>query len=218
MHARGPHIPEEESAEAIAWARKRKIELLILEHDPLAHPEVAQNGRQRCYYCKQMLLKKAREALSARGRDDFCLCDGGNRDDLAAYRPGLCAVAEAGVRSPLAQAGMGKAQIHASAAASGLERPWQKARPCLLTRLAYGLAPSAPLLQRIAHCEAALSRLGADLGDFRLRLAPEPLLQLERLPEDSRAKLEHTLAAHGFAKASFLISDKISGFFDQRNS
>lgn len=224
LHGRGPHMNPEESAAAEAWARARGLRLLILDYDPLHLPEVAANSRERCYACKRGLLAVMRAALADLGEEGRTLCDGGNADDLSSFRPGLRAVAEAGVRSPLAEAGLGKARIRELARQTGLEQPDQAPRPCLLTRLAYGLKPEASLLARLAGAEAALAALDvADRrafgpeggwGEFRLRCAPEPLFQCARLPGRLFAPLEKVLAAHGFAPFGVRLGPAVSGFFD----
>lgn len=228
LHGAGPHVPAEESAAAREWARGRGLRLLVFHHDPLPLPEVAANSRERCYACKRGLIASMRAVLAAAGGEGRVLCDGGNADDQRAFRPGLRAVAEAGVRSPLAEAGLSKAQIRELARATGLDRPDQAARPCLLTRLAYGMKPDSALLARLASAEAALAALdaarsaergtdgapGGGLGDFRLRLAPEPVLQCARLPGSLAPAVEDLLAAHGFAPFTVVTGEKVSGFFD----
>ena len=246
VHARGPHMPPEESEGALAWAANTGLPLLVPEYDPLALPEVAANSRQRCYHCKRGLLASLSAALTARENENAgraviprALCDGTNADDLLAYRPGLQALAEAGVRSPLAEAGLAKEDIRQWARAIGLDRPLQRARPCLLTRLAYGLTPQKDILARLARAEARLAALrlpGAaaaagdapfsggsappglspdgPLGDFRLRLTPAPLLQAERLPEALRPAVEAVLARYGFTPCDVLLGRDVSGFYD----
>ena len=231
LHARGPHIPPEESAQAAQWARENSLPLLLVDFDPLALPEVAANSRERCYGCKKGLITTLRMALreteSERDESRRLLCDGSNADDLRAFRPGLRALAEAGVRSPLAEAGLSKETIRALAASTGLDRPEQKARPCLLTRLAYGLSPDAGPLARLARAESALAQLSAPghapggtpdsapvWGDFRLRLTPAPLLQVTRLPGNAGPLAEAVLSEHGFAPCEIRLTDKVSGFFD----
>ena len=224
LHGEGPHVPEEESAAARAWAQGRGLRLLSFVHDPLALPVVAANSRERCYACKRALIAGMRAALAAAGEAGRPLCDGGNADDQRAFRPGLRAVAEARVRSPLAEAGLTKAAIRELARATGLDRPEQAARPCLLTRLAYGMRPDAALLKRVAAAEAALTALDAadreargpegGFGDFRLRLTPEPVLQCARLPERLAAAAGAILAEQGFAPFSVVAGGTVSGFFD----
>lgn len=224
LHGAGPHVPAEESHAAREWARARGLALLTFRHDPLALAEVAANSRERCYACKRALITGMRAALGEAGEGERVLCDGGNADDQRAFRPGLRAVAEAGVRSPLAEAGLGKDTLRKLARATGLDRPDQPARPCLLTRLAYGMRPTAPLLARVARAEAALAALaaadreaagpGGGFGEFRLRLAPEAIFQCGRLPARLEAGLEEVLAEQGFTPFTVLRGERVSGFFD----
>ena len=255
VHARGPHVPPEESASALAWADARALPLLVVDFDPLSLPEVAANSRQRCYACKQGLLAAIARALihseevgcaTPAGKGSHgsrLLCDGSNADDLTAFRPGLRALKEAGVLSPLAEAGMSKAAIRAAARAVRLDNPDQRARPCLLTRLAYGLSPEKDVLRRLACAESCLAALscgaqedsaargqqagegsaapgpwtGCGLGDFRLRLAPQPVLQAQFLPERLEEPVRRILEAHGFADCELLVGQGVSGFFDRQD-
>lgn len=233
VHAHGPHISARESAEAVAWAQQRGLRLLVAAYDPLDLPEVAENSPQRCYGCKKGLVALLRGHLADLEREDGqrVLCDGTNADDLSAYRPGLRALTEGGVRSPLAEAGLSKAAVREAARATGLDRPDQRARPCLLTRLAYGQRPQAAVLARLAACEEALAALeasgasvaygsgarGPALGDFRLRLSPAPVLQAERLPDALRPQVEAVLREYGFSPCGLKIGGAISGFYDGEN-
>lgn len=217
IHAAGPHIPPGESSYALDWARRSGIECLLLEYDPLADPQVARNDKTRCYWCKRALLAKMGEAV--RGRDSGPICDGSHLDDASGYRPGRKALAEAGVLSPLAEAGLRKADIRVLAQESGMERADQKARPCLLTRFAYGLQPDAGSLRKLADCEAELETRALALdppADFRLRLTPHALLQWTG-PADWRY-IHSVLAKHGFENADIRQCESVSGFFDQSSA
>ena len=237
VHVYGPHIPPQESAGAAAWARERGLRLHTARFDPLALAEVETNSPQRCYGCKTGLVALLRGELAPMAEaHDRVLCDGTNADDLQAYRPGLRALEEGRVHSPLAKAGLTKAQVREAARATGLDRPWQRARPCLLTRLAYGMRPEADTLARLAAAEADLAALGATasaqgaaqvvpeegsvgaLGDFRLRLTPEPVLQAEKLPEELLHELRNILIRHGFWPCGLEAGGNISGFYDAGNS
>ena len=238
VHVYGPHIPPQESAGAAAWARERGLCLHTARFDPLALPEVETNSPQRCYGCKTGLVALLRGEIAPMAEaHDRVLCDGTNADDLLAYRPGLRALEEGRVHSPLAEAGLTKAQVREAARATGLDRPWQRARPCLLTRLAYGMRPEAGTLARLAAAEADLAALGATasvqgesqcavpeegsvgaLGDFRLRLTPEPVLQAEKLPEELLPEVKSILGCHGFWPCRLEAGGKISGFYDVGNS
>lgn len=242
VHVYGPHIPPQESAGAAAWARERGLRLHTARFDPLALAEVETNSPQRCYGCKTGLVALLRGELAPMAEaHDRVLCDGTNADDLQAYRPGLRALEEGRVRSPLAEAGLTKAQVREAARATGLDRPWQRARPCLLTRLAYGMRPEADTLARLAAAEADLAALGETasaqgeaqgaalaakqdggragaLGDFRLRLTPEPVLQAEKLPKELFPELQNILIRHGFWPCRLEAGGNISGFYDAGNS
>lgn len=208
VHATGPHLPAEESRQARRWAARRGVPLEEVRAHVLDLPGVANNSRERCYHCKTHLLTLMRQHAPHR-----IVCDGTNADDLGVYRPGLHALREAGVRSPLAEAGLHKARLRELAAATGLEDPQQAARPCLLTRLAYGMRPQASLLERVAAAEAALADLG--LRDFRLRLTPAPVLQSLPLPEAMRAAALRLVAEYGFPDATLLEESRLSGYFDR---
>ncbi|MDE5833405.1 MAG: hypothetical protein K2H64_10595, partial [Desulfovibrio sp.] len=124
------------------------------------------------------------------------------------------AVKEAGVVSPLAMAGMGKTAIRQAARATGMERWDQKARPCLLTRFAYGLPPDEKTLERLALAEDALEK---ELGpaDFRLRLLPRPLLQIAAGETPDRAVLLEILEREGFSGAEIETVQNPGGYFDR---
>lgn len=218
LHARGPHVPPQESEAALLWAGQRGLRLHVVDFRPLDLPDVACNSPQRCYACKGALLQCLRGALPSSAQ--VVLCDGSNADDQRAFRPGLRALREAGVRSPLAEAGLSKAMLRALAAHWGLDHPQQTARPCLLTRFAYGLRPREDMLGRLAAVEAGLAALhdgGGQplLGDFRLRLLPAPLLQASRLPDDASWQVRDVLARHGFWPCCWQVEPHISGFHDR---
>ncbi len=236
LHAFGPHIPAAETAYALDFAQRVGLPLLKIEFDPLALPGVADNGKERCYFCKKALIAAMAEALNdceateqafaavagTRPRKinlkvgvygGRTLCDGSNADDLLAYRPGMVALREDGVLSPLAGAGLSKAAIRRMAQLAGMENPQQASRPCLLTRLAYGMNPNAEILRRLADVEAELQvTLGID--NFRLRLTPEPLLQCPELAPRQRHMALEVLARRGFTGTAILEGNTISGFFD----
>lgn len=215
VHVSGPHIPPQESAGAAAWAQQRGLPLRTASFDPLPLAEVENNSPLRCYGCKTGLVNLLRAELAA-AEDGLerVLCDGTNADDLQAYRPGLRALQEGRVCSPLAEAGLAKAAVREAARATGLDRPEQRARPCLLTRLAYGMRPDAATLARLAAAEEAIALTGGPLGDFRLRLTPDPVLQAEQMPESLRPHVQSLLQSYGFWPCKMEIGGSISGFYD----
>jgi len=172
-----PFQPDFELEDARETARRIGVPLTVIDFDILTVPEAAANPPDRCYYCKRALFTRLLEAAEA---DGFPLvADGGNASDDAGDRPGMRALRELGVRSPLRECGVTKADIRRLAHGAGLP-VWDKpSYACLATRIPAGTAITARDLERVAKGEAALMSQG--LSDFRLRLRGEDgLLQVRR--------------------------------------
>ena len=158
--------PAFELADAQKLAEGLGVEVTVLELDALADPRVAANPADRCYYCKQNLFRTLKERAIADGYP--VLLDGTNASDEAGDRPGMRALAELSVRSPLRECGLTKAEIRARSKEAGLFT-WDKpAYACLATRVPAGEAITADLLARVEGAEDALFRLG--YTDFRVRV------------------------------------------------
>lgn len=140
--------------------------LTVLEFDILTVPEVAANPQDRCYHCKRALFTRLLEAAKA---DGFPLVlDGCNASDDAADRPGMRALRELGIRSPLRECGVTKSDVRRLARKAQLP-VWNKpSYACLATRVPAGVAIRREDLERIARGENLLMSLG--FSDFRLRL------------------------------------------------
>lgn len=242
FHIQGPHVPAAESAEASAWAREHGLGLTLIDLDPLRIPQVRTNDMLRCYHCKRYLFMALREAALAHpafAGETPVLCDGSNLSDRDSYRPGLRALEELGVRSPLAEVGLTKEAIRGLAAQTGLDRPDQQARPCLLTRFAYGLSPTARALAALEAAEAAIAALlaaeCASVPEFRLRFVAEaehampsnassPLADAFCLelhlgaepPERLKQQLIAAVVAQGLAHPRLVTLERISGHYDRR--
>jgi len=124
-------------------------------------------------------------------------------DDLRDFRPGQRAAAEAGVRGPLAEAGMAKADVRALSRELGLPTWDLPASPCLASRVAYGIAVTPAVLRRVERAEAAVRRLGfrelrvRHLGrGARVEVAPEELARLADAV--LRARVEDAVRAAGY--------------------
>ena len=158
--------PAFELADAQKLAERLGVEVTVLELDALADPRVAANPADRCYYCKQNLFRTLKDRAIADGYP--VLLDGTNASDEAGDRPGMRALAELSVRSPLRECGLTKAEIRARSREAGLFT-WDKpAYACLATRVPAGEAITADLLARVEGAEDALFRLG--YTDFRVRV------------------------------------------------
>ena len=158
--------PVFELEDARETAGRLGVELRVLEADIPA---------DRCYYCKRALFTRLLEEAA---RDGFpVVVDGCNASDDAGDRPGMRALAELGIRSPLRECGIGKAEVRRMAREAGL-RVWNKpSYACLATRVPAGTAISAAALERVERGETALMALG--FSDLRLRLREEDgLLQV----------------------------------------
>ena len=158
--------PSFELADARKLAAGLGVEVTVLELDALADPQVAANPADRCYYCKQNLFRTLKERAIADGYP--VLLDGTNASDEAGDRPGMRALAELSVRSPLRECGLTKAEIRARSREAGLFT-WDKpAYACLATRVPAGETITAETLARVEGAEDALFRLG--YTDFRVRV------------------------------------------------
>lgn len=219
VHISGPHVAPAETRFALDWAMAQGLEVRVLRLDPLTLPEVAAGGRERCYACKRFLFEQIMSVAEGR------VCDGSNASDAALFRPGLRAVRELGVVSPLAESGLTKDAIRALARRTGLVWPEQQARACLLTRLPYGMSPDPDLLARLAEGERAvddaLRRTGHANQSFRLRVCESGGHELHLGPgihsADVFRALEETLHAAGFPSTPVRSMDSVSGYFDKKH-
>ncbi len=155
-----------ELEDAISLATQLKAELDILSFDVLAIPEVVTNPADRCYHCKQALFAQILKAAQADGFP--CLLDGTNASDDAADRPGMRALQELRVLSPLRLCGLTKGDIRRLSKEAGLFTHDKPAYACLATRIPTGDRITAEKLQKTELAETYLSSLG--LRDFRVRL------------------------------------------------
>ena len=158
--------PEFEYEDARRLAEEVGVPLRVVVADILSVPLAAANGPDRCYHCKRALFALLWEA--ARRDGHTLLLDGTNASDDAGDRPGLRALRELEVRSPLRECGLTKAEIRAQSKKAGLFT-WNKpAYACLATRIPTGTAITAGDLERVEAAEGALFALG--FTDFRVRL------------------------------------------------
>lgn len=151
------------------------LPLTVLEADVLSDPQIAANPANRCYVCKRALFSLLGKAAA---QDGYTLViDGTNASDDEGDRPGMQALRELQVRSPLRECGVTKQEVRAKSREVGLFT-WNKpSYACLATRIPTGTAITAEALGRIEQGEQALFELG--FSNFRLRLRGDTaLLQL----------------------------------------
>jgi pyridinium-3,5-biscarboxylic acid mononucleotide sulfurtransferase len=158
LTADSPSVPRAELEVARAVAAGFGVQHVILPTAELDDPAYRANTPDRCYFCKSNYLDELLAYASANGYP--YLVDGANADDFGDYRPGQKAARERGVRSPLQEVGLTKAEIRALARERGLPN-WDKpAAACLASRIPYGAPVTAEALAQIEAAEGHLHRLG----------------------------------------------------------
>ena len=169
----------------------------------LRNPRYARNDAERCYHCKSELFQQLMPLAAELGLRHVAY--GLIADDLTDFRPGRRAAEEAGVRSPLAETGLTKADVRLLSRAMGLPTWDLPASPCLSSRVAYGLPVTAPVLRQVERAEDALRALGfreyrvRHLGrSARVEIAPE---ELPRLADAGlRSAVEAAVRQAGYAE------------------
>lgn len=152
-----PSLPAAERAESADLAAEWGLRWCEVETDELADAAYTRNDADRCYWCKDALLRAARPLATAEGATVVL---GVNLDDLGDHRPGQRAASERGAAFPLVDAGFGKSDVRAWSRRLGL-RTWDKpAAACLASRLPYGTPVTLRRLAAVERAEAALRSLG----------------------------------------------------------
>lgn len=147
-------LAAEELESAKQVARETGIRHVIIEYDELANPEFVKNDGTRCYHCRTELgqhLAKEASRLNIK-----LMVDGTHVDDLSDYRPGIRALRENGVRSPLAELGIGKASVRQIAKEHGLSMHDRPSNACLASRIPAGMEVTYEKLRRIESAEIAV--------------------------------------------------------------
>lgn len=157
---------EFEDAEKVIGLLRDGPELKAIDVDVLTVPEVAANPENRCYYCKKAIFG---EIIRTAGADGFTVvADGTNASDEYDDRPGMKAIIEMGVVSPLREAGLTKSMIRQLSAAAGLPTATKPSYACLATRIPHGTRIEKWMLERTEEAEKFMMEEG--LRDFRVRL------------------------------------------------
>jgi len=158
VSAKSETYPEAELASAQALARDIGVRHVVICTSELEIPGFRHNPPDRCYHCKRELFTQVREVAARHGTQH--VADGTNADDAEDYRPGVRAIEELGVLTPLRDAGLTKADIRELSRELGLPT-WDKpAYACLASRFPYGAEITAAKLRTIEQAEAFLRELG----------------------------------------------------------
>ena len=184
-------LPERERTGAAATAAAIGIAHAELPLDELLSPDFVANTAERCYHCKRLRLDGI--LAYARRRGYRHVLDGANADDAGDWRPGMRAGRELGVRSPLLEAGIGKAAVRELLRDRGLAVHDKPSSPCLASRIPYGTPVTQRKLRQVEEAEAVLLALG--LREVRVRHHGD-VARIEVPRED----LARVLAAGGLAE------------------
>jgi pyridinium-3,5-biscarboxylic acid mononucleotide sulfurtransferase len=177
--------PREELEQARELAALIGCRHVVVRTDELHDPGYAANSPDRCYHCKKTLFTELEPLAEQLGLG--AIVYGAMADDIGTHRPGHRAAAEFQVRSPLIEAGLGKAEIRALAQRLGLPN-WNKPSfACLSSRIAYGETVTAEKLRALDEAERFVRGLG--LHQFRVR-HHDTIARLEVLPEDFQLVME----------------------------
>src|SRR5712692_3678996 len=142
------------------------IEHIVVTTDEVHDASYKANPSNRCYYCKDTLYRELRREADKAGFE--AILDGTQIDDFGEVRPGLLAAREAGVRSPLAEAGFSKRDVRETARLIGLD-VWDKpAMPCLSSRIPHGEEITVHKLLQVGEAESMVKRLSG-ARDIRVR-------------------------------------------------
>ncbi len=153
-----PSMPRFEFSEALRLAEGMGATCVVVDPGELNDPFYVANPADRCYFCKKHLFELVATVAAERGF--ACVLDGNNADDTGDYRPGRRAAQELGVKSPLMEAGLSKAEIRALSARAGLPTATKPAMACLASRIPYGTPVTAEVLAQVERAEEALQMNG----------------------------------------------------------
>ncbi|KYO67977.1 ATP-dependent sacrificial sulfur transferase LarE [Thermovenabulum gondwanense] len=209
--ARSSTYPSRELEEAKELAKSLGANHEIIVSEELEVPGFSENPPERCYYCKKELFGKLVKIARERGFN-FVL-DGSNADDAGDFRPGMKAKDELGVKSPLKEAGLTKAEIRALSQKMGLPT-WNKPSfACLASRFPYGERITGEKLDRVGRAEEILRGLG--FSQYRVRNHAD-LARIEVLPEEIERFFERSLrekVVAEFKKLGFVyVSLDLTGY------
>lgn len=194
-------VPEHEIASAVDFVNKYSIPHQIIFIDLFSFTNITTNSPERCYYCKKNIFKTIIDTAASAGIKS--ILEGSHIEDLDDYRPGLKALRELGVKSPLRDAGFSKNNIHDLSSYLNLTSAGKESYSCLATRIPYGTPLTKQLLQRVELAERILSSFGfrnvrARIHGEILRIEIDEKMISEITASPVREQLYNTLHKAGF--------------------
>jgi uncharacterized protein len=194
--ADSPSIPESHKRDAIEFAKQFGIRHELIPSYEFENPAYAANNPDRCFHCKDELFRRMEQIAPAFG--GAAIVYGVNTDDLGDYRPGQSAARMHGVKAPLVDAGLSKAEIRELSRRAGLPTWDRPAAACLSSRIPYGTPVTPENIRQVETAEEELRGLG--FRQFRVRYHTE----LARI-EIARDEMERALSLEMFDKLSAIF-------------
>ena len=194
-------FPQRELKEAIAFCEKESIRHFICKSEELEIEGFAQNPKNRCYLCKKELFEKIKELAAEQGIEN--IIEGSNMDDNGDYRPGLQAVAELEVKSPLRHCNLNKNEIRLLSKKLGLPTWEKQSFACLSSRFVYGETITEEKLGMVDKAEQLLLDLGFHQVRVRIhgmmaRIEIDPAEFDKLMQPETREKITRELKSCGF--------------------
>jgi uncharacterized protein len=203
--ARSCSFPGRELNEALEFCKKEGIRHFVCESEELSIDGFAQNPKNRCYLCKKELFRKIQEIADENGI--AAIAEGSNMDDMGDYRPGLTAVAELGIKSPLRHCNLTKADIRALSRYLNLPTWKKQSFACLSSRFVYGETITEEKLGMVDKAEQLLLDMGFHQVRVRIhgmmaRIEIDPSEFAMLMEENNRMKITGEFKKYGFTYVS----------------
>ena len=215
--ARSHSFPAREKNEASDFCKKEGIEHVFIDSEELNIPGFTQNPKNRCYLCKRELFERIIEVAGQHNIPH--VCEGSNLDDNGDYRPGLQAIAELGVKSPLRECNLWKSEIRAISRELGLDTWKKQSFACLASRFVYGETISVEKLDMVDKAEQLLIDLGfvqerVRIHSFGNGETSGTIARIEVNPDEFQKLLEnHETIVSEFKKIGFnYVSMDLQGY------
>lgn len=177
--AKSRSFPKRELNETVNFCKENNIRHIIFESEELGIDGFRQNPVNRCYLCKKEIFKKIKEIADE--NNIACVAEGSNTDDDGDYRPGLIAVKELGIKSPLRHVGFTKREIRELSKRLGLPTWNKQSFACLATRFVYGEEITEKKLDMVDRSEQLL----LDMGFHQLRVRIHGnIARIEVMPDE----------------------------------
>lgn len=216
--AKSHSFPGRELEEAKLFCEKMGIRQLIFDFDELSVDGFCQNPPNRCYLCKRELYNRMIEIAEKQGIPH--IVEGSNMDDTGDYRPGMDAVKESGIKSPLQEAGLYKEEIRKLSKELGLPTWGKPPFACLSSRFAYGEPITAEKLAMVEQAEQLLFDRGFSQARVRIH---DRTARIEVLPEELenlvakgvREEIVTKLKSYGFTYVSMDLEGYRTGSMNE---